>query len=210
MATSLRYSVVIVILAFASNTLIAQHSNSIGLDLGGYMIRTPKSQKAGDTYNPYIEGSSSLVGLTYERKLTNSLSLGGGGYLNKQFNSIVSVHLPLEVNGKLIGVTNESLFYAGYTCGISLNFNRLVVTGFEFPAPNTSADVEIKKDFYVTPHAGLHAGVKMGRFDFRVQGLFHFLIPEFADFTTTYNDVSESNTNGSIGLSLRIGGAYCF
>lgn len=205
-----KYFLLMVILSIASHTLFAQRLNSIGLDLGGYMIRTPKSQKVGDIYNPYIEGSSSLVGLTYERKITNTFSLRGGGYFNKQFNSIISVHIPLELNGKLIGKSSESMYYAGYTCGVSLNFNRLVVTGFEFPAPNTSADVDIEKDFYIAPHAGIHAGVKIGRIDIRVQGLFHFLIPEIADFTTTYDDISESNTNGSIGLSLRIGGAYCF
>ena len=205
-----KYYLLIVVFFIASNTLFSQHSNSVGLNFGGYMIRTPKTIKNGDVYNPYIEGSSSLVGLTYERKITNTLSVGGGGYFNEQFNSIVSVHVPLEVNGKLVGRNKESMFYAGYTCGISLNFNRLVVTGFQIPAPNTSADVEIKKDFYIAPHAGINAGVNIGRFDIRVQGLFHFLIPEIADFTTTYDDITESNTNGNIGLSLRIGGTYCF
>ncbi len=174
------------------------------------MIRTPKIKKSGDVYNPYIEGSSSLVGLTYERRITNTLSLRSGGYLNKQFNSIISAHVPLEVNGKLIGGNSESIFYAGYTCGLSLNFIRLVVTGFESPAPNTSAEVDIKKDFYISPHAGISTGVMLGRFDLRLQGLFHFLIPEIVDFTTTYQEVSESNTNGNIGMSIRIGVAYCF
>lgn len=174
------------------------------------MIRTPKTAKTGDTYNPYIEGSSNLVGLTYERRITNTLSLRSGGYLNKQFNSIVSVHVPLEVNGKLIGGKSESMFYAGYACGMSFNFNRFVVTGFEFPAPNTNSEVDIKKDFYIAPHAGINAGVLIGRFDLKLQGLFHFLIPEIVDFTTTYQDISESNTNGNIGLSIRIGGAYWF
>jgi hypothetical protein len=205
-----KYYLLLTLFSFVSNTLLSQHLNSIGLDFGGFMIRTPKTPKTGDAYNPYIEGSSSLVGITYERRITNTLSLRSGGYFNKQFNSIVSVHVPLEVNGKLIGGKNESIFYAGYTGGISLNFNRFVTTGFEFPAPNTNAEVDIKKDFYVAPHAGIIAGILIGRFDFKLQGLFHFLIPEIVDFTTTHQGINESNTNGNVGLSIRIGGAYWF
>ena len=202
-----KFFLVLALLIVALSSAFSQRLNSFGFDLGGYMIKAPKTAKGGDAYNPYIESSSSLMGLFYEREITSSIRVKGGGYANKQFNSVVSLHVPLEVNGNLIG---ESMLYLGYTAGLSANFNRLVVTGLRIPVSGTRADISIIKDFYVAPHAGFHAGLKYGRFDLRSCFLFHFLIPEIVEFTTEYPGVSESNTNGSIGFSIRFGGAYRF
>lgn len=198
-----------------SKIAFSQYSNKIGLDFGGYAVATPKKNLSGDKYNSFMESSSSIVGLYYDRYLGESqFSIKGGFYFNKQFNSLVSFHIPLEINGNLLGKRDESTVFLAYTAGASLNFIREVVYSFRTPEPNTSSDILINKDFYIAPHFGLSTGLNFNRFGILVSGLFHFLVPEYVKYETTFEENSTTttqyNTNKSIGTSLRIGASYRF
>jgi len=204
-----------IILLFFHQPSNCQTYNSIGLDFGGYIVGTPKHAKAGDKYNSFMESSSSMVGLYYERYLGDlPYSIKGGFYLNEQFNSVISFHIPIEFNGNILGKRNEEGLFLGYTGGISCNFIKDITYGFRFPSPNTSSDIFISKDFYVSPHAGLNTGINFKRMTLSFSGLFHFLIPEYIKYETKYSvnntPITEYNSNKSIGVSLRAGISYRF
>ena len=212
----MRVLILTIVIGFCLNqSLSCQTSNNIGIDFGGYVVGTPKHTLTGDKYNTFMKSSSSIVGFFYERFLGDSpYSIKSGVYLNKQFNSVVSFYIPIEFNGNILGKRNESGLFLGYTGGINLNFIREVVYGFRIPEPNTSSDIFINKDSYISPHFGLNTGINFKRICISFSGLFHFLIPEFVKYETKYvvnsNFVTEYNTNKSIGVSFRAGLSYRF
>ena len=204
-----------VIISCINLTANCQKLNTIGVDFGGYAVGTPKYSKDGNEYNPFMKSSSSIVGFYYERFLgKNAFSVKSGIYLNKQFNSIISFYIPIEFNGNLLGKRNDVGFFLGYTGGKNYNFIKDVVYGFRVPAPNTSSDIFISKNKYASPHIGLNAGLNFKKISITICGLFHFLIPEFVKYETTYIDdnhkITEYNTNKTIGISFRTGMCYRF
>jgi hypothetical protein len=134
--------------------------------------------------------------------------------MNKQFNSILSYHIPVDFNGALYGIRNEKGLFLGYTTGLSFNYIDNVVYGFRFPAPNTSSDIFIKKNFYIAPHLGFNSGLNFNRICLSIGGLFHILVPEFVTYQTSYlidnRAIIEINTNKSFGVSFKIGLSYRF
>lgn len=194
----------------------AQRSNRVGIDMGFYAVGVPKHHLSGDTYNPNIKGGSSCVGVFYERGIIQSrYGIKVGLYPSMQFGSILSVHVPVEFNGNLLGCRDTSLFYLGYTGGLSLNVMHSARSMIVALTDNLlDASVSIGRRVYVAPHMGLSAGFNWKRLAVATTGAFHFLIPEFAQFKTTFAEngvaVTQTNTNASIGISLKVGVAYRF
>jgi len=196
------------------NLILAQNPNSVGLDLGGFIINTPKSNFPGDKYNEYISSSSSMVGVYYQRNFTK-ISVKSGLYLNKQFYSLVSAHLPVEIKGIIIGDPETSIAGLNYVGGISMNFLSSIVHGFRFYDDDViSYDIEKTRNIYIAPHVGLNTGLRIGKVNLSGDVLFHFLIPEIVRYDTRYysnSDIAvEKNTNGSWGISFRFGAALSF
>ena len=210
--------IVIIIICFLSiQTLSAQdYYNRIGFEYGGYIVSTPRNNLPGNKYNQYMVMSSSLIGLYYERLLNDTpFGLKTGVYLNKQFNSIISVQVPVEFNGNIFGRRYENGFYAGYSAGLNFNFVSTVVSGYITVSQNNIVHdyIDIKKNFYLSPDVGVIAGVNLNRISLTAQCLFNFLIPEFVTYKTVYKndqnkEVTEYNTNNNWGITFRFGLAY--
>jgi len=207
--------IIIIMLFLLVQTLSAQtYLNKVGFDFfSPYMVKTPKYNLPGNQYNPYIESSGGGFGFFYERFLNNhSFSIKTGGYLNKQFGSVVSVNIPVDFNGDIFGKRTGTTLFLGYTAGVSFNIMAAVVTGsvfYPYGGKAVSFDVLIKKNFYIEPHAGLW------RMCFSVQDLFDFFVPEFVTYKTVYKngqgkEITEYNTNNNWGITLRFGLAYQF
>lgn len=198
-----------------TNLVLAQKPrlNSIGLDYGGYAVVVPESS-IENRKNPYMNSSSSIVGLFYERFLEKKpFSFKAGVYLNKQFESVISYHFPIEANGRLVGKKLDNPIFIGYTVGLS--YNRMHEVIYDIPFSNDIySSVTITKDSYVAPHLGINAGVNIKRFRLTSSFLYHPFVPKFVEFTTKYQkDGQESieyHTNKSTGVSLRIGLGYKF
>lgn len=207
------FAICIALLSFLGS-LKAQNPNSVGLDFGGFIINTPKSNFTGDKYNEYISSSSSMVGVYYQRNFAK-ISIKSGLYLNKQFYSLVSTHLPVEIKGVIIGNPETSIAGLNYVGGISMNFLNSIVHGFRFYDDDViSYDIEKTRNIYIAPHVGLNTGLKVGKVNLSGDVLFHFLIPEIVRYDTRYYSNSdiiiENNTNGSWGISFRFGAALSF
>jgi len=204
------------LLGFLSVSVLSfsQNLNNIGFDLGGYIVGAPKHKLTGDKYNPYMENKSGAFGIFYERYIGDyPYSIKTGFYYNYQFNCVRSIHIPIEFNGNLLGKRNESFAFLGYTGGFSYNKLIDIVSSITyFVEPGTNADVSIKKTSYLAPHLGLNAGINVNKFCFSGSLLYHFLIPEYMNFNTSYNNnkTIEQNTNSSYGISLRLGVSYRF
>jgi hypothetical protein len=193
----------------------AQRNNNIGFDIiSGYIVGAPKHDLEGNKYNPYMGNTSSAIGIYYERYIEEyPFSLKAGVFFNYQYKCIRSFHLPIDFNGNLLGKRNASTAYLGYTGGFSYNSLIDVSSTISYFVPSgTSAEVSIKKNSYFAPHAGLNAGLNFKRIGISGVVLYHFLVPEFVSYTTTYNNntITESNTNMSQGVSIRIGLNYRF
>ncbi len=211
---------IILFLGLVVQSLSAQtYLNRVGFDFENYMVKTPKYNLPGNQYNPYIESSGGGFGFFYERFLNNhSFSIKTGGYLNKQFGSVVSVNIPLDFNGDIFGKRTKTTLFLGYTAGFSFNIMAAVATGsvfYPYGGKAVSFDVLIKKNFYIEPHAGLYVGVNFWRISFSAQGLFDFLVPEFVTYKTVYKngqgkEITEYNTNNNWGITSRFGLAYRF
>jgi hypothetical protein len=194
--------------------------NKIGVDFfSPYMVKTPKYNLPGNKYNPYMKSSGRSFGIFYERFFKNSsFSIKTGGYLNKQFGSVVSVDIPVEFKGDIFGKRASTTLFLGYTAEFGMNIMATVVKGsvfYPYEGKIVSFDISLKKTFYVEPYAGLYAGVNFGRFCFSAQGLFDFFVPEFITYKTVYKndqgkEITEYNTNDNWGITIRAGAAYRF
>ena len=212
---------VIFVLAFflLASALPAQtYLNKIGFDFENYIVKTPKYNLPGNQYNPYILNKAGGFGFFYERFFNNTTySIKTGGYLNKQFGSVVSLNIPVDFNGDIFGKRASTALFLGYTAGLSMNIN-VAMTGnvfYPYGGKFVSFDISLKKPFYIEPHAGLYAGVNLGHFSILVQGLFDFLVPEFVNYKTVYKndqdkEITEYNTNNNWGITIRAGAAYRF
>lgn len=209
-----RSYIVLALVTIMAIPATAQKLNNIGFDFAAYVVRAPKHSLEGDKYNPYMENSSSAFGFFYERYLGHyPYSIKTGIYINKQYESVGSLHIPIEVNGSILGKRNQSFAYLGYTGGFS--YNRIIVESssiLHFPPEGTKATYTTKRSGYIAPHAGLNAGLNLGKVCLSGTFLYHFLVPEFMDYTVTYNNntVTEKNTNKNHGLSIRFGLSYRF
>ncbi len=193
--------------------------NKIGFDFENYIVKTPKYNLPGNQYNPYVLSKAGGFGFFYERFFNNTAySIKTGGYLNKQFGSVVSVSIPVDFNGDIFGKRASTTLFLGYSAGLSMNIMVAAVTGsvfYPYEGKIVSFDISLKKNFYIEPHAGLYAGVNLGRFCFSVQGLFDFLVPEFVSYKTVYKndqdkEITEYNTNNNWGITIRAGVGYRF
>ncbi len=196
------------------NLIQAQNPNSVGLDLGGFSINTPRSNLSGDKFNAYISSYSSMFGFYYQRDFTR-IKVKSGFYLNKQFNSLISGHLPIELKGLLAGNPESSIASLNYIGGLSINFLNSIVHGFRFYDDDViSYDIEKTRNIYIAPHVGLNTGLRIGKVNLSGDVLFHFLIPEIVRYDTRYYSngdmVIESNSNGTWGISIRFGAALSF
>jgi len=209
----------ILLLLLVAQALSAQdYYNRIGFEYGGFIVNTPKYNLPGNKYNQYMIRSSSLVGFYYERFLnTTPFGLKTGIYLNKQFNSIISVQVPVEFNGSIFGRRYENGFYAGYSADLNFNFVTTVVSGYlTISQNNTIHDyIDIKKNFYLSPDVGVIAGINLNKISLTGQCLFDFFVPEFVSYKTVYKndqdkEITEYNTNGNWGITFRFGLAYRF
>ncbi len=199
------------------NIILAQKPrlNSIGLDFGGYAVLAPHKASVESRKNPYMSSSSSIVGLFYERLLEKKpFSFRAGVYLNKQFESVISYHLPIEASGRLVGKKLNNPIFIGYTAGLSYNYISQVVTGFVFVPEGVSYRIAITKDSYIVPHLGLNAGINKNKFRLTASFLYHPFVPKFVEYKTRYpkdgEEIIEYHTNKNTGISLRIGLGYKF
>ena len=199
------------------NIILAQKPrlNSIGLDYGGYAVLVPESASIENRKNPYMNSSSSIVGLFYERFLEEKpFSFKAGIYLNKQFESVISYHFPVEASGRLIGKELDNPFFLGYTAGLSYNSISEIVTGFALIPEGVSYDISIIKNSYIVPHLGLNTGINLKKFRLTGSFLYHPFVPKFVEYETKYQkdgqEIIEYSNNKSTGLSLRIGLGYRF
>lgn len=193
---------------------LAKNPNSVGLDIGGFIINTPQNKLPGDKYNAYISSSSSMVGIYYQRDFTR-IKVKSGFYLNKQFFSLVSMHLPIEIKGVLAGNPESSIASLNYIGGLSINFLNSIVHGFRFFDDDViSYDIEKTRNNYIAPHVGLNTGLNIGKVNLSGDVLFHFLIPKIVSYHTQYNlngeITNENNSNNSWGISFRFGAAFSF
>ncbi len=199
------------------NIILAQKPklNSIGLDYGGYAVLVPESASIENRKNPYMNSSSSIVGLFYERFLEEKpFSFKAGIYLNKQFESVISYHFPVEASGRLIGKELDNPFFLGYTAGLSYNSISEIVTGFALIPEGVSYDISIIKNSYIVPHLGLNTGINLKKIRLTGSFLYHPFVPKFVEYETKYQkdgqEIIEYSNNKSTGLSLRIGLGYRF
>lgn len=215
----MKKSIFIFAFVLLAQVLPAQtYLNKIGFDfLSPYMVKTPKYNLPGNKYNPYLELSTShSFGIFYERYFKKRpFSIKTGAYLNTQFNSLVTVYVPVEFNGDVFGKGSETTLYVGYTAGFNLNF-FVASTGSLVYAPNvTYMNSSIKKRFYIAPYAGIHAGINLNHIFFSFQGLFNFFVPEFVTYKIVYKnkagkEVTEYNTNNNWGVTIRAGMGFRF
>jgi len=210
---------VILLFFLFAQTLSAQTClNKIGVDFfSPYMVKTPKYDLPGNKYNPYLEQSTSgSFGFFYERLFKNhAFGLKTGAYLNKQFDDLVSVYVPVEFDGDMFGKSNESTFFAGYTVGFNLNFMANFTGAYIYPVNVVDIEFLIKKNFYIAPYAGIHAGINLNHLFFSFEGLFNFFVPEFVAYKIVYKneagkEITEYNTNANWGVSLRAGIGFRF
>ena len=189
--------------------------NSIGLDYGGYAVLAPEGASIENRKNPYMNSSSSIIGLFYERFLEKKpFSFRAGAYLNKQFESVISYHFPVEASGRFVGKALDNPFFLGYTAGFSYNSISEIVTGFALIPEGVSYDISIIKNTYVVPHIGLNTGLNLKKFRLTGSFLYHPFVPKFVEYETKYQkdgpEIIEYTNNKSTGLSLRIGLGYKF
>jgi hypothetical protein len=185
------------------------------LDFGGYVVPSLKYNLPNNNYINYTENVSSLIGLNYERFLKSlPISVKGGFYINHQYRSVLSLHIPLEINGNLLGNRNESFAFLGYTGGFSYNKVIKVIKSFSMinVQEGFEDDISIKKENYLAPHAGLNAGFNFKKFSISTTLAFHFFVPEFVEYSVKNisKKTIEYNTNKNYGLSFRIGCSYRF
>ena len=213
---NMKIVIFIILLLFVQALSAQDYYNRIGFDYGGYLVKTPKYDLAANKYNQYMVMSSSMVGLYYERLLNDTpFGLKTGVYLNKQFNSIISVQLPVEFNGNFFGRRYENGFYIGYSVGLNCNFVTTSVSGYITVSQDNSAKgyIEIKRKFYLSPDVGVIAGINLNKISLTGQCLFNFLVPEFVTYKTVYKntqgkEITEYNTNGNWGITFCFGLAY--
>lgn len=223
---------IFIILLFLVQALNAQeYKNNIGIDfMGANYVHSPKYNLPGNSKNPFISYSiGNVIGLFYEHFLKNpSYSIQSGIYYVKQFSetsgpggySIYSVDIPVEFNGDLLGKKLKTRLFLGYTGGLGFHFvgghsgegYNQIYTKQEGPS---SYEVYPKKHFYIAPYAGIHTGVNFWNMCFSFRLLYDFLIPKFVTFKTIYQNsqrttVTEYNTNGSYGFTVRFGLSYKF
>ncbi len=206
----------LLLLLFAQALFAQDYYNHIGFDYGGFLVKTPKYDLTGNKYNQYMVMSSSMVGLYYERLLNDTpFGFKTGIYLNKQFNSIISVQLPVEFNGNIFGKRYENGFYVGYSAGLNCNFVTTMVSGYITVSQDNSVKgyVDIKRKFYLSPDVGVITGINLNKISLTGQFLFNFLVPEFVTYKTVYKnaqgkEITEYNTNGNWGITFRFGLAY--
>ncbi len=211
----MRVSIFLMFVISTINATYAQRYNSIGFDfIGGYIVAAPKLQLEGDKYNPYTKNTSSTLGIYYEKHIEDyPFSIKGGVYFNYQFKCIRSIHIPIDLNGNILGKRNSSFVYLGYTAGASYNSIIDVFSSISYFVPQgTSAEVTIKKDSYLAPHIGFNSGINFKRFGLTGVILYHFFVPEFVNYKVMYNNLSitENNTNNNYGVTLRFGLNYKF
>ncbi len=214
-----KLGIILIFFLFGQAVFGQNYLNKIGFDFENYMIKTPKYNLPGNHYNPYMASTGGGFGFFYERHFKNrSFSLKTGGYLIKQFGSAVSVNIPVDFNGNILGKSTETTLFLGYTAGFSMNIMATLATGsvfYPYEGKIIAFDISYKKHFYIAPHVGLNAGMNISRFCFTVQGLYDFFVPEFVNYKTVYKDdqgkeVTEYNTNNNWGLTFRFGLAYRF
>jgi|GEM_PF-6687641 len=191
-----------------------QQNNKIGFEFGSYIIATPKYNLTSNQFNPYTELVSGMFGIFYQRHLNDvPFAIRSGLFFNYQYKCLRSFHVPVEIQGYIIGKKPTSFFQLGCIGGIS--YNRLVdilSTVFYFSPPGTNAKIEIQKYNYLAPHIGMMLALNLKRINITGEYLFHFLVPNFIKYTVKYNNLSveEHNTNRNYGYSLRFGIAYQF
>lgn len=107
----------------------------------------------------------------------------------------------------------------GSTLGINLNIPlatsnslfemmdaRIIYSPIEL-----DVQVIIKKGFYIAPHAGFWTSYRLGnRLGLYFQTLFHFPVPEYVWFITSYRGaeekyIVEENTNKNFGVTIIVG-----
>ncbi len=214
----MKYLLLIFILFISlQNIVLAQKPklNSIGLDFGGYVVVVPESASIENRENPYMNSSSNIVGLFYERFLEEKpFSFKAGIYVNRQFDALISYHFPVEVNGRLVGRELNNPFFLGYTAGFSYNSISEIVTGFALLSQGVSYDISIIKNSYIVPHIGLNTGFNLKNFRLTGSFLYHPFVPKFIEYETKYQkdgrEIIEYANNKSTGVSLRIGLGYRF
>ena len=210
---------IITILFFILTSIQGQRRNIIGYSLGGYVNFIPKYDLPGNQYHPFLTNStSSYHGFSYERLFDHKNSIQTGAFINQQFTALMSLHFPINYNYCLYQLPFKK-FMIGTTLGLNLNIPLATSNSlFEMSAAqgkfsNIGLDVQvnIKKKFYVAPHAGLWSSVRLGkRFGVSLQTLFHYPVSEYVQFITSYRDVDgnyivEENTNKNFGLTLIAG-----
>lgn len=197
--------------------VFAQNKSSIGFDMGGYAVSAPKHMMSGNVRNKYIDGGSSFRGIFYDRFICNAAySIKTGVYMSEQFDALVSLHIPIEFNGNIFGHRDSTMFFVGYTGGIGVNIALDVDEGIVFLSPGTTnVGVDWKKNFYVAPQVGFNAGFNYWRISVLCSATLSFLVPEFAEFTTSFAEDNgqaqvQTNTNSNMGISIKLGVAYRF
>lgn len=212
-------SILLICFFFVTAPLMAQPRNILGLDLGGYVVLTPKYNLPGNEYHPYVDkNTGGQYGITCERLLGQRHGVKTGFYVNEQFKSLLTFYVPIDYNYCFWQHRLRKYSFGG-TAGINLNFlhsntgnlfSDLYIQQIIYRDLALDFDVGIKKKFYVAPHAGLWGGMRFGRFGLLMQFLCHYPIPQFVQFTTSYNApdgsrITEMNTNRQFGVSINFG-----
>lgn len=199
-----------------STSVFAQQKNRVGFDLGGYAVSAPKKILSGNGRNQFIAGGSSFRGIFYDRAICNNMySVKTGVYISKQFDALMSVHIPVEFNGSIFGKRDSTMGFFGYSAGLGFNYGFDVDKGIYLLGEGTHAiDVEWNKKFYIAPQIGFNAGLNVWRISVLCSATMSFWVPEFAKFTTTFTEngeqLTQTNTNSNMGISLKLGLAYRF
>jgi hypothetical protein len=185
------------------------------MDIGGaYTVFAPKHTLYGDKFNPYLNNSSGMLGLYYERYLgSEKYAIKAGCAIVKQ-GIVRSLQIPIQLGGNIIGERSTSRINVGFVSGIGLN-SMFFITKSGFIPLDTQCDISLKRQFYFAPHIGVNAAVNLRRFAITSEFLFHCFIPEFLLYKVSYMDMQnnrivEYNTNRNIGMTLKFGLMYRF